>query len=62
MIFDKIQKLCDKKKISIRTLEMMAGLGNGTIGRWRKSDPGVNNLYAVAKILEVPIEYFLEGE
>ena len=55
MIFEKIRELSDQKGISIRNLEQLAGLGNGTIKKWIKSNPTIENLGKVAKILNVPI-------
>lgn len=60
MVYDKIKKLCDEKKISVSALEKTAGLGNGTIGGWRTSSPTVDKLQAVAKVLGVKVSKLLE--
>lgn len=49
MLYDNIKEICEKKKISIRTLEIKAGLGNGTIGKWNKPD-AQQNLDSVMKV------------
>ena len=48
MIFENIQTLCRKNRISISQLERETGLGNGTVCRWRQSDPTVTRLKQVA--------------
>lgn len=62
MIYENIKRIADEKGISIRSLEMQAGLKNGAISKWKESTPSVLNLKAVAKILNKPIEYFLKGD
>ena len=60
MIFDNIKRITDEKNISIRTLENEAGLSNGTVGKWRTSNPTIDNLMAVAKVLGVAITDLLK--
>lgn len=60
MILEKIQTLCNEQKISIKQLEKNAGLGNGTIGKWKDSDPAASNLKSVADCLGVSVDYFLK--
>ena len=60
MIFDNIKRITDEKSISIRTLENEAGLSNGTVGKWRTSNPTIDNLMAVAKVLGVAITDLLK--
>ena len=60
MIYEKIKKICDERGMSVRSLEAKAGLGNGTIKSWENSVPGIARLSAVADILGLPIEYFIE--
>ena len=62
MIFDNIKRITDAKNISIRTLETEAGLANGTVGKWRTSNPTIDNLMAVAKILGVALTELLKEE
>ena len=56
----KILKLAEKNNISISCLEKTLGFGNGTIKKWDKSSPRMDNLIKVAKYFGVTIEYFLE--
>lgn len=61
MIYDNIEKICKDRGMSIRELEMQAGLGNGTIGRWKDGDPRVGTLQSVADVLDVPVASLLES-
>lgn len=56
MIYENIKKLCVERKISIRALEQMAELGNGTISGWKDCSPNLGNLEKVAAVLKVPVE------
>ena len=60
MIYENIEALCKERGISVTTLEKRAGLGNGTIGKWKDSSPKVENLQAVANTLKVKIEKLLK--
>lgn len=55
MIYKKISTLCKENKISIARLEKEVGIGNGTIGRWEKSSPTVENLKKVADYFGVTV-------
>lgn len=59
MLLEKIKKISAKKHISIRELEARAGLGNGTVRGWGKSNPTIDNLKKVADILECTIDELL---
>lgn len=61
-MFDKIEKLCKEKNVSISKLEKTCNLGNGTIRNWKNSTPSVENLKKVADYFQVPVTYFLEND
>ena len=61
MIYENVKAICEKKKMSLASVEKAAGLGNGTISCWRNSSPTVSKLQAVAKILGVKVSKLLEG-
>ena len=62
MIYKNISELCKKKGISIAKLERDLGIGNGTIGRWGKSAPTIDNIKKVADYFEVKVdELIAEG-
>ena len=60
MIYENIEALCKEQGISVTTLEKRSGLGNGTIGKWKNSNPKVESLQAVANTLKVKIEKLLK--
>ena len=59
MIYENISKLCKKEGISIAKLERDLGIGNGTIGRWGKSAPTVDNIKKVADRFGVTVDELL---
>lgn len=59
-MYNKIKDLCDKKGISVTTLEKEVGLSNGSIGKWKESSPKVDSLKLVADYFKKPVDYFLK--
>lgn len=59
-MYNKIKDLCDKKGISITTLEKEVGLSNGSIGKWKESTPKVDSLKLVADYFKKTVDYFLK--
>lgn len=54
MIYDTVKKYADARGIAITAVEEMAGLGRGTIGKWKTTNSVmVENLLKVAKVLDV---------
>lgn len=60
-IYDNIKKICKDKCLSISSLENQAGLSNGSISKWQQKSPKVDNLAKVASVLDVSIEFILNG-
>ena len=58
-MYDQILILCGKTGISIARLEREAGLGNGTIRRWRSSGASVENVRKVAAYFGVSVSSLL---
>lgn len=56
MIYDNVKRCCNQKGLSIRELEIRAGLGNGTIGGWKTGNPRTDILLKVADVLEVSLD------
>lgn len=56
MIYDKIKELCQERGTSVAAVEKKAKLSNGTIRKWNRSSPTVDNLQAVARVLKVRVE------
>lgn len=61
LIYDKIKEVCKEKGISIASVEKKAGLGNGAITKWNNSSPTIDNLKAVADVLEFDVVDFLDN-
>lgn len=62
LIYDNVKTRCVDRHLSIRRLEIMCGLGNGTVGTWRKSVPRISTLQAVANALDVDIMELIAGD
>lgn len=60
MIFTKIKSICEKRNISIRSLEREAELSAGSICKWDESSPTVENLSAVCRVLGITIDSLVE--
>lgn len=59
MIYRNILALCKKAGIRISKLEKETGIGNGTIARWEKSSPSVDNAKKVADFFGVTVDQLL---
>ena len=57
-----IKRLCDDHNISFWALERKLGLGNGTIARWDKCEPGVIRVSRVADYFGVTVDELLRKE
>ena len=62
MIYENIKQLADDAGISIAALEREAKLANGTIGKWATVNPRIDNLQAVALVLQVSVEDLIDTE
>lgn len=59
-LYNRIQKLCEEKGISISRLETDCGFSNATIKKWKeKSTPGVDKIKTIAQYFDVTIDYIL---
>lgn len=56
-----MKELAEKKHISLKQLEVKAGIGNGTIGKWREANPSVDTLKKVADALGVTVSTLVKG-
>lgn len=59
-IYQHVQAACREKGISVNSLEDKLNFPRGCIYKWDKHRPAVDRIYAVAKELKKPIEYFLK--
>lgn len=62
MLFDKIQKICTERKISIARLEREAGIGNATIRGWKVSEPNTKTIRKVADYLGMTVDDLLTAD
>ena len=60
MIYDNVKRACEKKGISISTLEKKLEFSHGSICKWNDNEPGIRKVQKVADYLGVPIEKLLE--
>lgn len=61
MIYDNVKKHADDQGLAITVVEAMAGLGRGTIGKWKATNSAqVDSLLKVAKVLGVTASDLLE--
>ena len=60
-IYNNIMYYARIRNMSIREIENLAGLSNGTLRKWNYSDPGVSKVDIVSNILKVDIYDLLRG-
>lgn len=58
-VFDRVEKIAKKRKISLKTLALKSGLSENAIYGWKKKTPRSNSLDAVAKVLNVSVDDLL---
>jgi len=59
LILDNIKRLCRERKTNITNLEKEVGIGFGTVYKWGKVSPSVDNLKLVADYFGVTVDYLL---
>lgn len=59
-IYENVKKAAKEKGLTIVALEKQLDFPRGSICKWDENKPGVLKVFAVAKALDKPIEYFLE--
>jgi lambda repressor-like predicted transcriptional regulator len=57
--YEKVKILCKKKGMSVRQLEIKAGLSTGSISKWDKCCPIATKLKAVTDVLGCTMEELL---
>lgn len=56
----KIKELANEKNMSLKKLEAVSGISNGTIRKWSDADARVDKLHRVANSLGTSIEELLK--
>lgn len=59
-LYQRVLAICNKQGKSIRSIERNANLATGTISKWKTASPTINNLQAVAKVLDVDINELIK--
>ncbi|HWR19083.1 MAG TPA: helix-turn-helix transcriptional regulator [Clostridia bacterium] len=59
MLLQQIQVLCRKNQITIKQLEKEIGLGEGSIGKWKRSAPSAYSLKKIADFFGVTVDDLL---
>lgn len=62
MIVENIKALCKREGVTIKAVEEICNLGNGTIRRWDDSSPSVDKLARVARFFRVTIDELIKEE
>ena len=55
-ITEKIKELAKQQRLSIRQIEIAAGLSNGSITRWSEKSPSIDKVYRVANVLGCTVD------
>ncbi|MCG0772310.1 transcriptional regulator [Lactiplantibacillus plantarum] len=58
-VLDRIKKVSKKRGFSLTQVNDKANLGKNTIYSWKTKEPSINNLKAVANVLNVSVDYLL---
>lgn len=58
----RIEALAKQKGLTFKSLERMAGIGNGTIRRWNEQSPRLDKILAVAQCLDVSLDQLITIE
>lgn len=63
MICDKVEEYCRTAGLTIARFEKLCGIGNGTIGKWRKhgATPSIATLIKLENATGIPIYMWIEG-
>lgn len=61
-MIDRVKEKIIEEKISIRSLEIKAGLSNGTIKKWEKQKPSYDKVLDIANALNVSVEWLITGK
>lgn len=61
-MFERIEELRKSRGISQGALEKELGFSNGSISKWKKSDPTPDRLKKLADYFDVSVEYLMTGE
>jgi transcriptional regulator with XRE-family HTH domain len=55
-IVEKIRERAAVKGLTIRRIELAAGLSNGAIARWNEKSPSIDKVFRVARVLGCTVD------
>ncbi|MCJ0578294.1 helix-turn-helix domain-containing protein [Enterococcus cecorum] len=61
-LYERIDELAKKQKISVFDLSLKLGMGRNAIYQWKKSVPNVEAVQKVADYFDVSIDYLLDRD
>ncbi len=61
-LFERIESEIEKRGMTRSDLSRLSGIGESTLRAWRTTEPKARMLYAVAKALNLTMEYLLTGQ
>lgn len=59
MVYEKINKICKSKGITVGKLEKDLAFSNATIRKWKTSSPSIENLKKVADYFGITVDELL---
>lgn len=62
MLVKNIKALCEREGVTVKALEEICNLGNGTIRRWNRYVPSVDKVLRVASFFGVTIDELLKED
>ena len=61
MIYENVEEYCTEKHLSICEFEKLCGIGNGTVGKWRKgcAVPSIRTLTKIEESTGISVSEWL---
>lgn len=62
LIYENIKKIAKERKITIDAVERAADLGRGSISKWNRVSPSIQNIIKVSKVLDCKVDDLIRDE
>ncbi len=62
LIYENIKHITKQRKLTINEVERAADLGRGSISKWNKVSPSIQNIIKVAKVLGCTVDDLIRDE
>jgi len=59
LIYEKIQKLCKERGVTIYKLEKELNFSESSICKWKSSNPSIDKVQAVADYFDVTVDFLI---